>query len=167
VFVSLISATSCRLTACCAVRTLNDMPIAERPLSAFGRQLIAICRCDHVLRRTLARSGVPRAFDRRRLSRWSLLWFAAGHALSCLEAAATLQLWPVRALTMLRAAVFTPPSPRLDRLHDPARHLCARYLIFPRLVVSSVSRPAALAMDRSLTAAQRVLRDRRHSVRVA
>jgi len=48
-------------------------------------------------------------FDRRRLLAWSLCWFAIGHAL-CALMPSYAALWPVRALTVLAAAVFTPQA---------------------------------------------------------
>jgi predicted MFS family arabinose efflux permease len=54
-------------------------------------------------------AGWVAAFDRRRLLALSLLWYAAGHGLSALMPDWG-ALWPVRALCMLAAAVFTPQA---------------------------------------------------------
>jgi len=51
----------------------------------------------------------PAGFDRRRLLACALIWFAIGHALSALMPGYA-ALLPVRALTMLAAAVFTPQA---------------------------------------------------------
>ncbi|HEY8710483.1 MAG TPA: MFS transporter, partial [Burkholderiaceae bacterium] len=48
-------------------------------------------------------------FDRRRLLALALLWYGAGHALSTLAPSYAV-LWPMRAITMLAAAVFTPQA---------------------------------------------------------
>jgi predicted MFS family arabinose efflux permease len=48
-------------------------------------------------------------FDRRRLLALTMLWYAAGHAL-CALMPSYAALWPVRAATLLAAAVFTPQA---------------------------------------------------------
>src|SRR4030095_14722583 len=54
-------------------------------------------------------AGWVAGFDRRRLLALSLLWYAAGHAVSALMPSYA-ALWPVRALTMLAAAAFNPQA---------------------------------------------------------
>ena len=54
-------------------------------------------------------------FDRRRLLTFALLWYAVGHAISALSPDYA-WLLPVRALTMLAAAVFTPQAAAARRI---------------------------------------------------
>lgn len=88
--------------------TLNDLSRSLQVSVALAGQLIAIGAvvmgvCAPLL------AGWVAGFDRRRLLAAALAWYAAGHALSALmpDYAA---LWPVRALCMLGAAVFTPQA---------------------------------------------------------
>src|SRR5690606_29822915 len=53
--------------------------------------------------------GWVAGFDRRRLLAAALLWYAVGHAVSALMPSYA-ALWPVRAATVLAAAVFTPQA---------------------------------------------------------
>ncbi|HET6599568.1 MAG TPA: MFS transporter, partial [Burkholderiaceae bacterium] len=54
-------------------------------------------------------AGWVAGFDRRRLLAAALLWYAVGHALSAVMPSYA-ALWPIRAATMLAAAVFTPQA---------------------------------------------------------
>ena len=88
--------------------TLNDLARSLQVSVSLAGQLIAIAAVTMALGAPLM-AGWVASFDRRRLLTLSLLWFAAGHALSaCMPDYAT--LWPMRALTMLAAAVFTPQA---------------------------------------------------------
>ena len=88
--------------------TLNDLARSLHVSVSLAGQLIAIAAATMALGAPLM-AGWVAGFDRRRLLALSLLWFAAGHTLSaCMPDYAT--LWPVRALTMLAAAVFTPQA---------------------------------------------------------
>ncbi|MEO8807122.1 MAG: MFS transporter [Burkholderiaceae bacterium] len=88
--------------------TLNDMARSLQVSVSLAGQLIAIAAATMALGAPLM-AGWVAAFDRRRLLALALLWFGAGHALSaCMPDYAA--LWPVRALTMLAAAVFTPQA---------------------------------------------------------
>jgi len=88
--------------------TLNDMARSLQVSVSLAGQLIAIAAATMALGAPLM-AGWVAGFDRRRLLALALLWFGAGHALSaCMPDYAT--LWPVRALTMLAAAVFTPQA---------------------------------------------------------
>ena len=88
--------------------TLNDLARSLEVSVSLAGQLIAIAAATMALGAPLM-AGWVAGFDRRRLLALSLLWFAAGHALSaCMPDYAA--LWPVRALTMLAAAVFTPQA---------------------------------------------------------
>ncbi len=88
--------------------TLNDLARSLQVSVSLAGQLIAVAAATMALGAPLM-AGWVAGFDRRRLLTLSLLWFAAGHALSaCMPDYAT--LWPVRAITMLAAAVFTPQA---------------------------------------------------------
>ncbi len=91
-----------------AAGSLNDLVSSLRVPVAVGGQLISVAAVAMAL-------GAPMlalllgGIDRRRLLTAALLWYAVGHTLSALmpDFAALL---PVRALTVLAAAVFTPQA---------------------------------------------------------
>ena len=88
--------------------TLNDLARSLNVSVALAGQLIAIAAVTMAIGAPLL-AGWVSGFDRRRLLAAALLWYAAGHALSaCMPDYAA--LWPVRAVTMLAAAVFTPQA---------------------------------------------------------
>ena len=88
--------------------TLNDIAQSLQVSVSLAGQLIAIAAATMALGAPLM-AGWVAGFDRRRLLALSLLWYGAGHALSaCMPDYTT--LWPVRAITMLAAAVFTPQA---------------------------------------------------------
>ncbi|MCW7539833.1 MFS transporter [Aquabacterium sp. A7-Y] len=88
--------------------TLNDLARSLQISVALAGQLIAIAAA-------LMCFGAPLmamllgGWDRRRLLTLALLWYALGHALCALMPDYG-ALWPVRALTVLAAAVFTPQA---------------------------------------------------------
>ncbi|AKJ29583.1 MFS transporter [Caldimonas brevitalea] len=88
--------------------TLNDLATSLRVSVALAGQLITIAA-------TLMCFGAPllamvvAGWDRRRLLTLALLWYGVGHAL-CAVMPDYAWLWPVRALTVLAAAVFTPQA---------------------------------------------------------
>lgn len=88
--------------------TLNDIARSLQVSVALAGQLISIGAIVMGLGAPLL-AGWVAAFDRRVLLTVSLLWFAAGHGLSALMPDWG-TLWPVRALCMLAAAVFTPQA---------------------------------------------------------
>ena len=88
--------------------TLNDLSTSLDVAVPLAGQLIAIAAAVMCFGAPLL-AGWVAAFDRRRLLMWALLWYAAGHAL-CTLMPSYATLWPVRALTMLGAAVFTPQA---------------------------------------------------------
>jgi len=88
--------------------TLNDLSHSLEVSVALAGQLITIGAVVMGLGAPLL-AGWVAAFDRRRLLAWALVWYAAGHALSALMPSWA-ALWPVRALCMLAAAVFTPQA---------------------------------------------------------
>lgn len=88
--------------------TLNDLSRSLDVSVAIAGQLIAIAAATMAFGAPLL-AGWVAGFDRRRLLALALLWYGAGHALSALMPSYA-ALWPVRALTMLAAAVFTPQA---------------------------------------------------------
>ncbi|HWH84558.1 MAG TPA: MFS transporter [Burkholderiaceae bacterium] len=98
--------TGCGLMA--PAGTLNDLSRSLDVSVALAGQLIAIAAATVAFGAPLL-AGWVAAFDRRRLLALALLWYAAGHALSALMPSYA-ALWPVRAATMLAAAVFTPQA---------------------------------------------------------
>ncbi len=88
--------------------TLNDISRSLDVSVALAGQLIAIAAATMAFGAPLL-AGWVADFDRRRLLALALLWYGAGHAISALMPSYA-ALWPVRALTMLAAAVFTPQA---------------------------------------------------------
>ncbi len=90
------------------VGTLNDLTRSLEVSVARGGQLISIAAAVMCFSAPLL-AGWVGGFDRRRLLAASLAWYAAGHALAALMPSYD-ALWPVRAATVLGAAVFTPQA---------------------------------------------------------
>jgi predicted MFS family arabinose efflux permease len=90
------------------VGTLNDLTRSLQISVARGGQLISIAAAVMCFSAPLL-AGWVGGFDRRRLLAASLAWYAAGHALAALMPSYE-TLWPVRAATVLGAAVFTPQA---------------------------------------------------------
>ena len=88
--------------------TLNDIARSLEVSVAVAGQLIAIAAATMAFGAPLL-AGWVAGFDRRRLLALALLWYGAGHVLSALMPSYA-ALWPVRAVTMLAAAVFTPQA---------------------------------------------------------
>jgi len=91
-----------------AAGTLNDIARSLEVSVALAGQLIAIAAATMAFGAPLL-AGWVAGFDRRRLLALALLWYGAGHVLSALMPSYA-ALWPVRAVTMLAAAVFTPQA---------------------------------------------------------
>ena len=91
-----------------AAGTLNDIARSLDVSVALAGQLIAIAAATMAFSAPLL-AGWVAGFDRRRLLALALVWYGAGHAISALMPSYA-ALWPVRALTMLAAAVFTPQA---------------------------------------------------------
>jgi predicted MFS family arabinose efflux permease len=87
---------------------LNDIVQALDVSVAVGGQLIAIAAVLMCFGAPLA-AGFVAGFDRRRLLALTLLWYAAGHALSALAPSYTV-LVLLRVLTVIGAAIFTPQA---------------------------------------------------------
>lgn len=88
--------------------TLNNMAESLQVSVALVGQLIAIAAVVMGIGAPLL-AGWVSGFDRRRLLAWSLAGYAIGHAL-CVLMPSYAALWPLRAVTMLGAAVFTPQA---------------------------------------------------------
>ncbi len=88
--------------------SLNDIVRSLQVSVALGGQLISVAAALMCFAAPLMAVVVGR-IDRRWLLTAALLWYAAGHALSALAPSFALLL-PVRTLTMLGAAVFTPQA---------------------------------------------------------
>lgn len=88
--------------------TLNDLARSLDVSVALAGQLISVAAVVMCFGAPLL-AGWAAGFDRRRLLAAALLWYAAGHALSALMPSYA-ALMPVRALTMLGAAMFTPQA---------------------------------------------------------
>jgi predicted MFS family arabinose efflux permease len=88
--------------------TMNDVAQSLHVSVSLAGQLITIAAATMAFGAPLL-AGWVAGFDRRRLLAFALLWYGAGHALSALMPSYA-ALWPVRALTMLGAAVFTPQA---------------------------------------------------------
>lgn len=88
--------------------TLNDLARSLSVSVALAGQLITIAAVTMGVGAPLL-AGWVAGFDRRRLLAAALLWYAVGHAVSALMPSYA-ALWPVRAATVLAAAVFTPQA---------------------------------------------------------
>ena len=90
------------------VGVLNDLSRSLDVSVATGGQLIAIAAAVMCFGAPIL-AGWVGGFDRRRLLAGALLWYAIGHAV-CALLTSYEALWPVRAATVLGAAVFTPQA---------------------------------------------------------
>ena len=100
--------------------TLNDLARSLQVSVAVAGQLFAIGAVTVCFGAPLL-AGWVAAFDRRRLLAISLLGFAAGHAL-CAAMPSYAALLPVRAVTLLGAAVFTPQAAAAVGFMTPPEH---------------------------------------------
>ncbi len=101
-----------------AAGTLNDLSRDLHVSISVAGQLITVAAVVLALAAPLL-AAVVAGFDRRRLLALALLWYAAGHALSALmpDMAALL---PMRAVSVLGAAVFTPQAAAAIGVMAPA-----------------------------------------------
>jgi predicted MFS family arabinose efflux permease len=106
---------------------LNDLVSSLQVSIALGGQLIAVAAVMMALGAPLL-AAVVAGIDRRRLLTWSLVWFALGHALSALMPNYA-ALLPIRALSVLGAAVFTPQAAAAIGVMVPA-HQRGRAITF-------------------------------------
>lgn len=117
--------------------TLNDIARSLQVSVALAGQLIAIGALVMGLGAPLL-AGWVAGFDRRRLLAISLVWYALGHGLSALMPDWG-TLWPVRALCMLAAAVFTPQAAAaMGHLAEPAQRGRAITFVFLGWSLASV-----------------------------
>lgn len=117
--------------------TLNDIARSLQVSVALAGQLIAIGALVMGLGAPLL-AGWVAGFDRRRLLAISLVWYALGHGLSALMPDWG-SLWPVRALCMLAAAVFTPQAAAaMGHLAEPAQRGRAITFVFLGWSLASV-----------------------------
>ena len=117
--------------------SLNDLVRSLQVSVAAAGQLITVAAIVMALGAPLLAALVGRA-DRRLLLTAALLWYAAGHALSALMPHFA-ALLPVRALSVLGAAVFTPQAAAaVNLLAPPAERGRAITFIFLGWSLSSV-----------------------------
>lgn len=88
--------------------TLNDLTASLSISVAKAGELLAIAAVVMGVGAPVLATVVAR-MDRRLLLSLAMLWYAIGHALSALAPDYD-WLWPIRALTVLSAAVFTPQA---------------------------------------------------------
>ncbi len=88
--------------------TLNDLTTSLQISVTQGGQVIAIAALMMGIGAPLLAAALAH-IDRRKLLSWTMAWYAMGHAL-CALAPNYEWLWPIRALTVLSAAVFTPQA---------------------------------------------------------
>jgi predicted MFS family arabinose efflux permease len=88
--------------------SLNDLTRSLQVSVALGGQLITLAAAVMAIGAPLLAAAVAR-WDRRRLLALALLWYALGHAAAALMPSYA-WLAPMRALSVLGAAVFTPQA---------------------------------------------------------
>jgi predicted MFS family arabinose efflux permease len=116
---------------------LNDIVRSLQVSVALGGQLIGAAAVVMAVGSPLL-AGLLSGWDRRGLLVLALLWFAAGHLLSAL-ATTYAALLPLRCLTMLGAAAFTPQAASaIAALTPPAQRGQAITFIFLGWSVASV-----------------------------
>lgn len=119
------------------VGTLSDIARALSVSVAVAGQLVAVAAVVMCFGAPLL-AGWVGALDRRKLLAASLAWYAIGHAL-CALAPSYAILLPIRALTVLGAAVFTPQAAAaMGAMTPPAERAGAITFIFIGWSVASV-----------------------------
>jgi predicted MFS family arabinose efflux permease len=117
--------------------SLNDLTRSLQVSVAIGGQLITVAAAVMALSAPLLAAWVG-GMDRRRLLALALAWYALGHAL-CAMAPSYASLLPLRALSMLAAAVFTPQAAAaIGWLAPPAKRGRAITFVFLGWSVASV-----------------------------
>jgi predicted MFS family arabinose efflux permease len=117
--------------------SLNDLTRSLDVSVAIGGQLIAIAAIVMCVAAPLL-AGLVSGFDRRVLLALALLWYGVGHAVSAL-APNYAALVPLRAISMLAAAVFTPQAAAaIGYIAAPAERGRAITFIFLGWSVASV-----------------------------
>lgn len=116
---------------------LNDITRSLQVSVSLAGQLITVGAAVMCFGAPLL-AGWVSGFDRRRLLTGALVWYAVGHAL-CALMPSYAALWPVRAATLLGAAVFTPQAAAaIGFLAKPATRGGAITFIFLGWSVASV-----------------------------
>ncbi|MCE9661606.1 MAG: MFS transporter [Burkholderiales bacterium] len=100
--------------------TLNDLAESLQISIALAGQLFAVGAATVCFGAPLL-AGWVSGFDRRKLLAFSLLGYALGHAL-CAAMPSYAALLPLRAVTMLGAAVFTPQAGAAVGFMSPPEH---------------------------------------------
>ena len=119
------------------VGTLNDVARSLAVSVSVAGQLVAVAAVMMCLGAPLL-AGFVGAFDRRKLLAGSLAWYGIGHLL-CALAPSYAALLPIRALTVLGAAVFTPQAAAaVGALAPPAERGRAITFIFIGWSLASV-----------------------------
>ena len=117
--------------------TLNDLSRSLQVSVAAAGQLLAVAAVVLAFGAPLL-AAVVAGIDRRRLLALSLLWFAVGHLIAALMPTYA-TLMPVRALSVLGAAVFTPQAAAaVGVMATPAQRGRAITFIFLGWSISSV-----------------------------
>ncbi|MFZ5527901.1 MAG: MFS transporter [Pseudomonadota bacterium] len=118
--------------------TLNDLTRSLNISVTEGGHLIAIAAVMMGVGAPVLATIVS-GIDRRKLLTLAMLWYALGHAL-CALAPSYEWLWPVRALTVLSAAVFTPQAAAaMGFMSTPAHRGRAITFVFMGWSVASVA----------------------------
>lgn len=118
--------------------TLNDLTDDLRITVTEGGHLIAIAAVMMGVGAPVLAAAVS-GMDRRRLLALAMAWYAVGHVL-CALAPDYHWLWPVRALTVLSAAVFTPQAAAaVGFMSTPAHRGRAITFVFMGWAIASVA----------------------------
>lgn len=118
--------------------TLNDLTRDLSITVTEGGHLIAIAAIMMGAGAPLL-AGLLSGMDRRRLLTLAMVWYAIGHA-ACAAAPNYQWLWPLRALTVLSAAVFTPQAAAaMGYMSTPAHRGRAITFVFMGWAVASVA----------------------------
>ena len=117
--------------------SINDLSESLQISVSLAGQLITIAAVVMCFGAPLA-AGYVSGFDRRRLLAWAMVWYAVGHA-ACAFMPSYAALWPVRAATMLAAAVFSPQAAAaMGTMAAPAERARAIAFIFLGWSMASV-----------------------------
>lgn len=117
--------------------TLNDVSRSLDVSIALAGQLVAIGAASVGIGAPLL-AGWVAGFDRRRLLFWSLVWYGVGHLISAATTSYA-ALAPIRAMTMLGAAVYTPQAAAaIGHMTEPAERGRAITFIFLGWSLASV-----------------------------
>lgn len=118
--------------------TLNDLTRDLHISVTEGGHLIAIAAVMMGVGAPVMAALVS-GMDRRRLLTLAMLWYALGH-LACALAPSYPWLWPLRALTVLSAAVFTPQAAAaVGFMSTPAHRGRAITFVFMGWALASVA----------------------------